>query len=83
MSTKKTKTYRFSETVLKKIEDRNRGQYPYETQYLEAAVLAFEGDGNRLDLLEGRVEKLEQEFNDSQKEKKKDDMPSLPDIGMC
>lgn len=82
MSTKKTKTYRFSEAVLKKIEDRNRGQYPYETQYLEAAVLAFEGDGNRLELLEGRVEKLEQEFYDSQKEKKKDDMPSLPDIGM-
>lgn len=89
VSVKKQKTFRFSDVVLKKIAERNRGLYPYETQYIEAAILAFDGmggtDTERFEELKKRLDKLEHDFYESKKENQKEmrnDIPRLPDIGI-
>lgn len=84
MAEKKAKTYRLSEQVLQKIEDRDRTLYQHETQYVEAAVLAFEGgkeDRVKEELLEQRIEKLEQEvFGKMEENPKWKGFPTLPEV---
>lgn len=84
MAEKKTKTFRFSEEVLQKIKERNKTLYQYETQYIEAAVLAFEGGEKaefaRVELLEKRIEKLEQEVFEKKQKDIDLNLPNLPDL---
>lgn len=80
MAEKKAKTYRLSEQVLQKIEERDKTIYQHETQYVEAAVLAF-GEGKKEELLEQRIEKLEQEvFGKMEENSKWKGFPTLPEV---
>lgn len=84
METTVKKTLRLSERAVEKMEQRDRTIYKYESQYMDAAVLAFSGndapDISEVKLLEKRIENLEERMRQLDEKGDNFQLPHLTEL---